>query len=96
MRQYIKRFGKIELVTAVVLLAPAIAYAGFYLSCLFDSRFTFRDMDLNNDGFVSPAEADYVSSSGAREVVLNGKHCIEYYAYKDGLTVKVLCGDREL
>tara|TARA_B100000809_G_scaffold249203_1_gene280221 strand:- start:59 stop:211 length:153 start_codon:yes stop_codon:yes gene_type:complete len=50
-------------------------------------------MDLDNNGFVTSGEADYVSSSGERDITVNGEKCIEYYAYKDGLPVKVVCSE---
>jgi len=32
-------------------------------------------MDLNKNGIVSPSEADYISSSGKRDIIVNGKKC---------------------
>ena len=61
---------------------------------LADPRFTLQEMDLNEDGFVSPGEADYVSSSEKREIVVKGKTCVEYFALKDGLPLKVECDGR--
>ena len=53
-------------------------------------------MDLDKNGFVSPSEADYISSSGQRVVIINGSACIEYFAYKDGLSVKIVCDEHAL
>jgi len=75
---------------------PLIYYFGLYALSLMDPRFTLNEMDLNNDGFVSPSEADYVSSSGEREIFIKGKKCMEYFAYKDGLPIKVECNETAL
>ena len=75
---------------------PILYFAVLYISSLADPRFTFQEMDLNSDGFVSFSEAVYVSSSGTRETVVNGKNCEEYFAYKDGLTIKTVCGEAAL
>jgi hypothetical protein len=52
---------------------------------------TFAEVDLNHDGDVTLAEADYFASSGSRPVTRDGQSCTEYFAYKDGLTLKVTC-----
>ena len=64
----------------------------FYIINILDSRYSFTEMDLDKSGFISFSEADYVSSSGERIVKINGKSCTEYFAYKDGLTIKTKCG----
>jgi hypothetical protein len=83
-------------ITGGVIAVPIALYLGFYAFNLFDSRFSLEEMDLNKNGIVSPTEADYVSSSGKREIVVNGKKCIEYFAYKDGFSVKVVCNEKVL
>ncbi len=64
----------------------------FYIVNILDSRYSFTEMDLDKSGLISFSEADYVSSSGERIVKINGKTCTEYFAYKDGLTIKTKCG----
>ncbi|GAB1622103.1 hypothetical protein AAOGI_21530 [Agarivorans albus] len=63
----------------------------FYMFALFNGDFTWDEMDINKDGFVSPIEAGYFSDSGTREVEINGKKCIEFFAYKDARSLKVTC-----
>jgi hypothetical protein len=48
-------------------------------------------MDFNNDGFLSPTEAIYHADYGKRQITVDGKNCIEYYAQKDGIELKVIC-----
>jgi hypothetical protein len=52
---------------------------------------SFEEVDRNRDGAVSFIEASYVSSSGTREVQQDGRRCVEYYALKDGLPLKIVC-----
>ena len=52
---------------------------------------TFDEADLDKDGTVSLTEAGYIASSGTREVVRDGRRCTEFFAYKDGLPLKVVC-----
>jgi hypothetical protein len=42
---------------------------------------------------VSFSEADYASSFGKRIIVDHGRHCTEYFAYKDGVPLKLVCRD---
>ena len=55
------------------------------------SPFSWKDADMNKDGFVSPTEADYFADYGKRQYMKDGKECIEYYALKDGLNLKNEC-----
>ena len=52
---------------------------------------TFNEADLNKDGTVSLGEAEYIADSGKRDVIQEGRHCTEYFAYKDGLPLKIVC-----
>jgi len=52
---------------------------------------SFEEIDLDHNGRVSEAEAEYVCNCGQRQVISNGKQCTEYFAYKDGLPLKVVC-----
>jgi len=69
-----------------------LASLAFYIFNILDSRYSFTEMDLDKSGLISFSEADYVSSSGERIIKINGKTCTEYFAYKDGLTIKTKCG----
>jgi hypothetical protein len=60
---------------------------------IYVSPLTYREMDFDHDGQVSYSEADYASSVGTRIYVDHGRHCTEYFAYKDGLPLKTGCGD---
>ena len=55
------------------------------------SPFSWSEADINKNGFLSPTEADYYGSYGKRLYEDGGKNCFEYYAMKDGLTLKKTC-----
>lgn len=69
----------------------AAAYWTFFGWMVYISPLTYAEMDINRDGKVEFFEADYASSYGEREVQKNDKQCLEYFAYKDGLPLKVVC-----
>ena len=55
------------------------------------SPLKYAEMDFDHNGTVDFFEADYASSFGERKTLKNGHACIEYFAYKDGLTLKEVC-----
>ena len=58
---------------------------------VYSSPLSYAEMDINHDGKVEFFEVDYASSFGERPVERAGLKCIEYFAYKDGLPLKVVC-----
>lgn len=81
----IKRVG-------ITLGAAGAIYFAVFLSMVYFAPLTYAEMDLNHDGTVSFSEADYASSYGERVVLNEGRKCIEYFAYKDGVPLKLKCG----
>lgn len=78
----------------ITVLVIVVIFAWFYLlpyGVLIFSPFSWKEADINKDGFVSPGEAGYVAYYGNRQKVENGKNCIEYFALKDGLPIKQVC-----
>jgi len=61
-----------------------------------DTRFTYDEKDLDGNGFVSMSEAGYFSESGSQNIEIDGMACIEYFAYKDGSRLKVVCDEKGL
>ena len=48
-------------------------------------------MDWNQDGKTSLREVVESTDIGARQVILNGTECVEYFFCKDGLPIKIVC-----
>ena len=85
------RAKKLFVIIGILVSVPFVFLVVLYIFNLTDPRYTWDEMDLNDDGIVSFSEADYVGSSGVRKIRVDGKECLEYFAYKDGLPVKTVC-----
>lgn len=85
--------GKIMRVSVVVMILISLSVLYFVLRgiCVWRQGYSWQDMDWNNDGRTSISEFFSASDIGKREVLKDGKTCTEYYAYKDGLPVRVDC-----
>ncbi len=80
----------ILLLLAVISLGLGV-YTVMLCYLISNSPLTYSEVDANNNGIVSYSEAEYSSNYGSRTIQKNGKDCIEYYAKKDGLMLKVNC-----
>lgn len=56
--------------------------------------YSWSEMDWDQKG--STTLTDFLSASdiGKREIIKDGQKCVEYYSYKDGLPVKMICPKR--
>lgn len=70
--------------TTTVAALVVLAYWIIYGCMVYQSPFTFAEMDFNHDGEVPYSEADYASSFETRMLVDHGRHCTEYFAYEAG------------
>lgn len=82
------RLGKFALVTAVLGISAYWAAFGWLV---YSAPLTLDELDLNRNGEVTFSEASYAASFGKRAIQVEGKQCTEYFAYKDGLPLKVVC-----
>ena len=76
-----------------ITITPIIIVIGIGAAMLKTFPFSYSDIDLNNNGLIGFSEADYVLNYGIKEKVINNQQCQEYYALKDGMAIKVTCGD---
>jgi hypothetical protein len=53
--------------------------------------YSWQEMDWRQHGYTSISDFLAASDIGKRDVSKDGRKCIEYYTYKDGLPVKTLC-----
>lgn len=60
----------------------------------FRQGYSWQEMDWSQRGSTSLADFFAASDIGKREVILGGEKCIEYYAYKDGISVKTICPNK--
>jgi hypothetical protein len=76
------------------LVAAAVLFGAYWLLfgwLVISGPLTYAELDLNHDGEVSFSEADYAASYGKRAITVRNQQCTEYFAYKDGLQLKVIC-----
>lgn len=77
----------------VLVIASILTVLGFPVVLIANLPFTYSEMDLNSDGVVGLSEVMYFADYGTRYVMEGGQQCIEYYALKDGLRLKVVCNE---
>jgi hypothetical protein len=90
----VRRQIPVKKVTKAIVLTVAgltISYCVIFGWMVYTSPLTYSEMDINHDGKVEFFEANYASSYGANEIEKGGMKCTEFYAYKDGLPLKVVC-----
>ncbi len=61
-----------------------------FIACLF-TPFEYIDFDINKNGLIGVFELDYALSYSERTIETNGVKCKEYFALKDGLSIKLVC-----
>jgi len=84
----------IKFILKIFLVFLLIAFAWFYIVPYVRfafSPFSWADADIDKNGFVSPGEADYYADYGMRQCADNCNTCIEYFALKDGQSLRKVC-----
>ena len=56
--------------------------------------YSWQEMDWHYKGYTSISDFFAASDIGKRKVKIDGKQCIEYFAYKDGLPIKTVCTEK--
>ena len=77
--------------------AAVVTCGGYWLLfgwLVFSGPVPYAELDLDHDGNVSFSEAEYAASYGERTIAVGNQQCTEYFAYKDGLPLKVICPGR--
>jgi|GEM_PF-844152 len=75
----------------IIILVISTSYIGLSGYLIYNSPLKYAEMDLDGDGAVSFSEIEYSANYGVREVESHEGKCLEYYALKDGLTLKTVC-----
>jgi hypothetical protein len=82
---------RISLGTSASLLLLLVLYGVGRFVVSWKKDYSWKEMDWNQDGTTTLSEVLEASDVGRRAVSKGGKHCIEYYSFKDGLTVRMEC-----
>lgn len=78
----------------IILVVAGIGCAAYFIFRGVSSwrqGYTMEEMDWLQRGSTSIADFFAASDIGKREIQKDGTTCIEYYAYKDGLPIKLMC-----
>lgn len=82
----------ISIILSIIVLV--LIYFVFHAIASLKQGYSLSEMDWNQNGKTSIEEFFRASDIGKRDVKENGKKCVEYFAYKDGLAVKTVCGKK--
>ena len=86
--------GPIKRLVAIVCAAIVLAIIAYPITrsiASFRQGYSLAEMDWNQKGSTTLSDFLEASDIGKREVLKDGKKCVEYYAYKDGMPVKTVC-----
>lgn len=86
--------GKMMKLIGVLALAFAGLITGYLILRGFSSLgqgYSWEEMDWAQKGSTSIRDFFAASDIGKRETFQGEKKCVEYFYYKDGLSVKVVC-----
>ena len=84
----LKRILRVGLLLTIVMFVIYWAAFGFFV---WRAPLPYVSLDFNRNGSVELFEVMYAAEYGTRPVIVNGKRCMEYFALKDGFTLKVVC-----
>ena len=85
-------FGRRLVITtiAVILAVPAFFIAMRAITA-WRQGYAWAEMDWDDKGYTSLADFLRAADVGKRPVDVNGQSCNEYFLYREGMTVKVVC-----
>jgi hypothetical protein len=85
------KMKRLMFVASVVLIALIGAYLVIRIVASLMQGYSWHEMDWREHGSTSIGDFFAASDIGKREIKQEGKKCLEYFSYKDGLPVKVVC-----
>ncbi len=77
------------LLTAMFIIAIIYILAQGLVS--WNKGYSWAEMDWNQDGSTSLSEFFASCDIGLRPVTVDDKECVEYFSYKDGAPIKIVC-----
>jgi hypothetical protein len=87
-------FGKRLVVTS---LLAVLAIPAFFLSVrvfsAWRSGYAWEEMDWDGKGHTTLLDFLKAAEIGKRPVLVNDRGCVEYFLYRDGITVKTVCAE---
>ena len=83
--------GKVITIICGVIVLLILGYVLLRGIASWQQGYSWKEMDWNQKGTTSVADFFAASDVGKRKVKVNEVLCTEYYAYKDGLSIKTIC-----
>lgn len=88
----IRRWLPYSLTSIILFLTVLlVAYYSLRAVAVLSQGYAWSEIDWNSDGATSIQEFFESSDVGKRIIVREGRECVDYFAYKDGLTVRLQC-----
>jgi hypothetical protein len=75
----------------VAVIGLSVTYILLVVTASLRQGYSWSEMDWTQTGSTSLSDFLAAADIGKREVITAGKHCTEFYAYKDGLAIKAVC-----
>ena len=85
------RVQKTLLALACIILSLPLAYLGLRVFGALEHGYRWSEMDWDSDGRTTLSEFLYAADIGKRAAIHGPRSCTVYYAYKDGMPVRVDC-----
>jgi hypothetical protein len=82
---------KTLIATLAVPLALIASYFAMLAVSVWDHGYSWEEMDWRQRGYTTIADFFAAADIGKRDIEVDGKTCAEYYDYKDGRRVKLMC-----
>lgn len=86
--------GKIVCLSVIAVSLMVVLYLLVRGAVSFNKGFSWDEMDWNQDGSTTIAEFFRSSDISTRQTTNGDMKCVEYYSFKDGLALKVVCPER--
>ena len=83
--------GRIAFLAVIGICLVVVLYILVRGAVSFKKGYSWTEMDWNQDGSTTIAEFLESSDIGTRPINKDAKKCVEYFSFKDGLTVKIVC-----
>ncbi|MDJ0449871.1 hypothetical protein [Methylocystis sp. JR02] len=85
-------FGKRLIVTSILatLVIPVFFLSARVFSA-WQAGYGWAEMDWDGKGRTTPLDFLKAAEIGKRPVLVNDRSCVEYFLYRDGVTVKTRC-----
>jgi hypothetical protein len=76
---------------SIALAATVLGYLMLLSVASLRQGYAWTDMDWDQKGHTSFKDFLAASDIGRQDVDMGGKHCTQYFSYKDGLPIKTVC-----